>query len=264
MIDAIVTTALRQQHIIEGAALKLSLEWNLPYVKRGKNSINSFYKRYNVSNIIIIDHELNLILHNKEYEPIKYHPGMSIIRIKRLKAGNNDSMVDLLQLKSEDTVLDCTLGLSSDAIVAQYVAKNGQVTGLESNKLLALFTHYGLQNYNIDDKDIEAAMRKIQVINSDYNEFLEKAADNSFDYVYFDPMFRNTVETSNSMQVFKSHCCKKPLNENAVKNARRIARKMIILKERTYSQEFSRLGFKTIYRPNSSFSYGVIEIGGFI
>jgi hypothetical protein len=264
MIDAIVTTALRQQHMIEVEAIKLSAEWNIPYVKRGKSSINSLYNRYGVSNIMIIDHEFNLILHKKEYEPIKYHPGMSIIRIKRLKAGNNDPMIDILKLKSGDTILDCTLGLSSDAILAQYVAQNGQVTGLESNKLLALFTHYGLQNYHIDDKDIQAAMKRIQVINCDYNDFLENAPDNSFDYVYFDPMFRNTVENSNSMQVFKSHCCNEPLNEQAVKNARRIARKMIILKERTYSQEFSRLGFKRKCRPNSSFSYGIIEIGGVI
>ena len=260
MIDALITTASRQQGMLEKEAMRISEDWDIPYVRRGKASIKSFFAKYGVTNIAVLDYQMNVILYREDQEPIKYHPGMSTIRIKRLQVGNNDPMVELLQLGKNDTLLDCTLGMASDAIVAQYIASGGQVTGLETNRLLALFTARGLKTYIADDLTVQEAMNRIKVVHADYNRFLAEAADNAYDYVYFDPMFRSTVESSSSMQFFKSHCCDQPVSIEAVREAKRVAKKMVVLKERTYSREFKRLGFEAMIRPNSSFSYGIIRL----
>ncbi len=262
MIDAIITTAARQQHILESEAIQLAREWDIPYVKRNNRSVDSLFPEYQVTNVAVLDYQANITLHKQDQEPIKYHPGMSTIRIKRLQDGNNDPMVDILNLLPDDTLLDCTLGLASDAIVAQYVASDGQVIGLEADPLVAMFTKKGLQTYQAEQEVMQNAMRKIEVIHADYNQFLADAPDRSYDFVYFDPMFRKTVDESRSMQFLKVHCCNEPVTEQAVRDAMRVARKMVVLKERTYSREFKILGFTPTIRPNSSFSYGIIRLEG--
>lgn len=260
--EAIITTASRQQKELEPLANQLSSQWQLPFIPRGRHSVTYFYTEYGVSNVFVIDHLNNVTWHKKGEESIKYHPGMSIIRIKRLKSGNNDSMIDLLNLQPTDVILDCTLGLASDAIVAQYVAYDGQVVGLEADRLLAQFTQHGLKHYPEQDEITKQAMLKIKVIHGNYTDFLKSAEDKSFDYVYFDPMFRRSINASETMQVLKTRCCNDPLNLESVEQAIRVARKKVILKETNYSKEFTRVGFKQIFRPNSSFSYGIIDVEG--
>ena len=41
-------------------------------------------------------------------------------------------------------------------------------------------------------------MDNITVINQDYLSFLKEQEDNSFDVIYFDPMFRHTLTDSKS------------------------------------------------------------------
>ncbi|OEF96007.1 class I SAM-dependent methyltransferase [Desulfuribacillus alkaliarsenatis] len=262
MDDVIITTASRQQIDLEPVAREIATEWNIPYVKRKKHSVQSFNSRYNVDNVLVLDHQKNIIWHN-QHGAIKYHPGMALIRIKRLISGNNDSMIDLLDIKDDSIILDCTLGLASDAIVAQYVAKEGQVIGLEAERLLALFIKRGLTVYDEDiDSQIKQAMTKIKVIHMNYNEYLQQAPDKSFDIVYFDPMFRDGISLSPNMQMIKTRCCNDAIPIETIEQAVRVARKKVVLKETTYSNEFKRLGFKQIIRPNSSFTYGIIDVEG--
>jgi hypothetical protein len=49
------------------------------------------------------------------------------------------------------------------------------------------------------------------------------------------------------------------LSRDAVKEALRVCRRKVMMKERNDSTEFDRLGFRRLNRPNSSITYGVIE-----
>src|SRR5690606_13208049 len=61
-----------------------------------------------------------------------YHPGMGRSRIRRLRKGGTDVMVTAMGLERGQRVLDCTLGLGSDAGVASYVVgEEGAVVGWE-------------------------------------------------------------------------------------------------------------------------------------
>ena len=44
-----------------------------------------------------------------------------MFRVKRLMRGEHDPFVQATQLESGMTVLDCTLGMASDSIVASYM-----------------------------------------------------------------------------------------------------------------------------------------------
>src|SRR5690606_34202423 len=50
-----------------------------------------------------------------------YRPGMGRARIRRVRRGGTDIMVAAMDLQRGQRVLDCTLGLGSDASVASYV-----------------------------------------------------------------------------------------------------------------------------------------------
>ncbi|MFZ7944193.1 hypothetical protein [Neobacillus sp. 19] len=78
--------------------------------------------------------------------PFFFHPNSAMFRIKRLLSGENDPFADAAQLTEGMTILDCTLGLASDAIVASFlVGKGGHVTGLEGHKYLAYIVQEGLK-----------------------------------------------------------------------------------------------------------------------
>ena len=58
-------------------------------------------------------------------------------------------------------------------------------------------------SYQTDDKQLEKAMRSIKTIKSDSLSFLKSQADHSFDIVYVDPMFSETIKESENLQAIK-------------------------------------------------------------
>ncbi|MGZ4112572.1 MAG: class I SAM-dependent methyltransferase, partial [Tumebacillaceae bacterium] len=91
---------------------------------------------------------------------------------------------------------------------------------------------------------------------------LRAQPDRSVDVIYFDPMFRRTVQKSDAIEPLRLLGDDSPLSLEAVEEAKRVARRCIVLKERWYSQEFERLGFRLPRKSSGSTNYGVIEIGG--
>lgn len=52
---------------------------------------------------------------------LKYHPSMGVPRIRNLKRGGTDHLVQACRLRPGMRVLDCTLGLAADAAVASFI-----------------------------------------------------------------------------------------------------------------------------------------------
>lgn len=104
-------------------------------------------------------------------------------------------------------------------------------------------------------------MKNIKVINNDYNEYLKKQEDNSIDVIYLDPMFKEPIKESNSINSFRELTNKKLLNENILKEALRVCKKRVVIKERKGSNEFERLGIKDIIgrSRDGEVSYGMIK-----
>jgi 16S rRNA (guanine1516-N2)-methyltransferase len=189
-----------------------------------------------------------------------FHPNLSIVRLKQWFKGENDAMVRVAGLREGDHVLDCTLGMGSDAIVASFVTgESGRVVGLESEPLLAQMVADGLCNYVSGRPAIDMAMRRIEVINCNYRTYLAQSESDSFDVVVFDPMFRQTVYRSKAMQMLKPLANPNAVDPESVEHAMRVAKRRVLLKERCNSDEFARLGFTVVHR-SSSYAWGVIEL----
>nr|WP_240353808.1 class I SAM-dependent methyltransferase [Cohnella algarum] len=193
--------------------------------------------------------------------PLFYHPSMAFIRVKRLRDGGTDALVEAANAKEGDAVLDCTAGLGADSLVLSYaVGEKGRVTALEASRLLHVIVREGLREYDSELADVNAAMRRIDAVCADHLEYMSAMPDKSVDIVYFDPMFTVPVEAASSLAPLRAYAKDEPLAEEALRQARRVARKRIVLKEHRESGQFARLGIRLVRPSGAAIAYGVISI----
>lgn len=259
MSRTIVTTTHKPDEASIGYAKKIANELKVMFVERERRSLSDLREQYNCENVLVVKN-LSLVLHT-ELGEYSFHPSMSVPRIKAIREGKTDHMVEAMSLREGDMVLDCTLGLGSDAIVASFVTgSNGNVVGLESAPELAYMVKKGMTEYEGERKALKDVMNRVNVICTDYLSFLREQPDKSFDIVYFDPMFRFPRARSSSMKPLRSLVNSEPVSLEAVKEAIRVARKRVVLKENWFSKEFERLGFtKAAGGRYSPVAFGIIE-----
>jgi 16S rRNA (guanine1516-N2)-methyltransferase len=189
-----------------------------------------------------------------------FHPSMAYVRLKRLLHGEADVMLSIAKIQSGETILDCTAGMASDSIVFSHaIGSSGKVIALESTPALAFLVQQGLQNYQSVMQPLVEAMRRINIVNTDHLSYLQKLPDQSVDVVYFDPMFRKRVVDANVLDPIRLAVNNEPLHLDAIVEAKRVARRLVMLKELKDSPEFARLGFKLARKPSGKIAYGVIE-----
>lgn len=264
-LHAIVTTVRRGQRYTEAnraLAARTAKSLGILNVPRGNDSLEELRSTYGVDAVLVARQGL-LTLVTAEGE-LFFHPGMAHLRIKNLLLGHGDHLVRALGLTEGLHVLDCTLGTGADAIVESFaVGESGRVTALESNALIAAVIADGLAHALGDNYEMHAAMRRIQVHHADALTFLRTAAEDSYDVVYFDPMFRRPLHESAGMNALRGLADPRALTEETIAEARRVARCRVVMKERRESAEFARLGFTEITGGRySRIAYGVMELGG--
>lgn len=259
-MDLLVTTIQSPSCIIEEGARQIATTLQVPFIPRDRHSLSALKKIYQVDNIVVITKN-GPIVHTLGGEYF-FHLNMAELRIKNLLNGKNDHMITAMSLTAGMSVLDCTLGLATDAVVASFiVGQTGKVIGLEASPILALIASYGLQHFTHDEEDITKALRRIQVIPKHCYEVLRSLPDNSFDIVFFDPMFRQPIYSSSNLKPLRYLADNSPITESALSEACRVASKRVVIKETSHNNEFERLGITTTYGGKySSIQYGVIKV----
>lgn len=260
LANSIITTSNSAHNDTVAVANELAKTLGLKYIPRERLSFNELKEKTGMENMLIVtDKRIYLKTGQGDFF---FHPNMARVRIKSMDAGKTDLLVTATGVQSSDMILDCTLGFAADAIVFSYlVGTGGHVVGIESEPLIAELTRRGLQHYDWGDSLINAALKRIKVITADHTDYLRQLPDRSFDIVYFDPMFRQPVYRSNAIQPLRIIANASPLTELVINEAKRVARRRVVLKERHASTEFARLGFKHILGGKSSYlAFGYIEI----
>ena len=259
MTRFIVTTTRKPDAASETFAEELSLRLGRKFVRREDFSFEALRKIHGVENILLVKkNSLSVLTAEGE---LFFHPNTAHLRIKNLRGGEGDRLIDALKISEGSKVLDCTLGLGSDAVVESFiVGAAGRVVALEVNPLIFTVVSHGLKNFSEDSPPILEAMRRVEVIHADCKDFLKTCAENSFDAVYFDPMFRRPIQKSSGLNPIRPLADNRPLTEEIIREARRVAKFRVVMKEHSGSTEFERLGFKILGGGKySSVAFGVIE-----
>ena len=257
--NLIVTTGAKMESANVLLAEDMARRLSACYVERGRDSLTSLRRKYHVAYILIVRHgELFLAMPEGEFF---FHPSMAHVRVKNLRQGRPDHFVEAVGLRAGMSVLDCTLGLGADAIVASYVTgAEGNVRALESRPLIAEIVSFGLSHPR-ETGPMGEAMRRIRVIAADYGDFLYRQPDKSADVVYFDPMFRQPLWDSVGLRPLRSLADGRPLEKEVLQEACRVARQRVVMKESHNSGEFARLGFSLFAGGKySRIRYGIMEV----
>ncbi len=235
-------------------------ESEFPFVARQRKSLELLMQENQVDGVIVWEKQGPVLY--VENEKFFFHPSMAKNRIAfNRKMNTTDLMIQACQLKKGDSFLDCTLGLGADSIVAAYFSETGRITGLEHQTTVAYVIRWGMKLYTSRMPWLQEAIHRIEIFNQDYRDYLLKQADNSYDIVYFDPMFQKPLLKSQAISPLRKLADHDPLQLQFVKEACRVARKRVVMKELSTGEELERLGF-TIQAgsKHNKVAYGIIDV----
>ena len=240
-------------------ARQMAEKLGVPFAERGNISLAAIRERYDTLFVMVVKERLVVDTPDGE---LYFHPGMAHLRLKNLRRGEGDHLLRALDIAEGARVLDCTLGMGADAIVESFgVGETGEIVALEKNPVVAALIEHGLQTSEGEHPTTVAAMRRVRVVCADYLEFLRAQPDASFDAVYFDPMFRHPFTESAGIHPLRLLADPRPVPPEAIREARRVARRRVVLKESSKSEEFARLGFIEFEGGKySNVRYGVMRI----
>ncbi len=255
----IATTSLSTSTVNEDFKEFLQ-ESMIEFVPRRGKSLQVLTRDNNAEGVIVWKTEGPVLYTGNE--KFFFHPSMAKNRITSFrKFGNIDPLIRACDLQKDYSFLDCTLGLGADAIVASYFLPGGSIVGVEVSTPIAYVIKWGMKLYNSKMPWLNKAIQMIKVENCDHRTYLQQMEDNSFDIVYFDPMFRKPLMKSQAISPLRLVANHNPLEKDIIEEACRVAKKRVVMKEMVSSLEFERLGFtKLVSSPNNKIGMGVIEV----
>jgi 16S rRNA (guanine1516-N2)-methyltransferase len=228
-----VTSMASPPHVM--IARERAAAWGLPWLERPRNSSLEPLLAHATALLIFGGDGLTL---RDAFGTLRFSPGMAQLRIKRLDAGfEEDMLLRLGELRGGDRLLDCTFGLGADALVsARAVGVAGRVVAIEKS----------LPLYALAAQELEApwaeGFAKIDVRHGDSAEQLAQLPAKSFDVVLFDPMFGRPNKSSNAFAMLRRYADDAPLTAEMLADARRVARRWVVIKGSRYSKDFKKLG----------------------
>lgn len=227
-----VTIGLNGSPNLPAMAKKWAADLNVPYfIRPEKGTLKEMLAHNDIDALIVATNKGPQVFSCEG--TLFFHPGMAALRLKKLVQGEKDNFAEALDLQRGMKVLDCTMGLAGDAIIASHICGNeGRIVALEASIPIRFIVSRGLQSYQDSDEQLVSAMRRIETIQTNAADYLKRMPDDSFDAVYFDPMFRHPVNSSASMVPLRPIAYDEPLEKDIIEQALRVA-PVVVVKERS-------------------------------
>ncbi|RJS17659.1 protein-L-isoD(D-D) O-methyltransferase [Corallococcus sp. H22C18031201] len=237
VIPLAVTTSAKKDAELERDARAVARRWGLPFLPRKpKEGIAPWLGTKAAALLVVGGDGVTL------WEPegtFGFHAGMAHLRRMRFREGaRDDAFVRSAELRPGDSVLDCTLGLGQDALMASLaVGPTGRVVGLEKSPALCVVAGEGLRRYPRGDDSCA-----IDVQNVDAHAYLKTQPSGAFDVVFFDPMFAKPKKAQPAFEVLRRFADHSPLTPEALEEGRRVARRWVVVKGAKHSDDLQKLG----------------------
>jgi 16S rRNA (guanine1516-N2)-methyltransferase len=240
VIPLAVTVTSKQRGRQLPAAKAKAEEWGLPFFSFDRAEGIPLQERIGtIAHAFLVLGGDGWTLHDA-HGSLYFSPGTAALRVRRIGTPKQDEdvLIRLCELKPGDSVLDGTLGLGADSLIcAKVVGPKGRVIGVEASLPLFALVSEGLRRAPPfpDSATIEAhhgtALKVLKTLES-----------RSLDCVVFDPMFDLPKASTPSFDMLRTYACHDPLDEQTLAEARRVARRWVVVKGGRYGQEFERLG----------------------
>jgi 16S rRNA (guanine1516-N2)-methyltransferase len=235
-----VTTSGQPEPGLEALARARAQEWGLPYLPRRAKTPLSPLLGPQADALLVFGRE-GVVLWDAQGH-VGFHAGLAHLRRQRLDSGEGDTLVRVAALAEGDRVLDCTLGLAQDALVAaRAVGPTGQVVGVEKSLALYALVSEGLRRYDVGPRSC-----RVEARHADAHEVLQGLPERAFDVVLFDPMFERPTRAQPAFAVLRRYASHAPLTPALLAEARRVARRWVVVKGARHSRDLSKLGLEPL------------------
>lgn len=257
--DGFVTTSSKASQDIKNKGRRLAEKWSLPFIVRRKQAVVKLMREHGGPVYVVTATRIEVYM-KEESQPFFFHPNAAMFRAKRWLYHQDDPFVVACDLQEGDILVDATIGLGSDAQLASLtIGEQGMVIGLEASEVIFSLVEEGLQSYESSLAPLNEAMRRIRVVHTNAEIWLEKQPNASVDVIYFDPMFQQEVQ-SDGIEALKQFSSHEEISEKVIMQAIRVAKKRVVLKDHFKSNRFALYGFHVQVRPSSIFHYGIIDL----
>jgi hypothetical protein len=245
----LAVTTPRDARPADAAAARAAAERHgIEAVERGHRSLASVAAACGADALLVVGPRRVALWIDGAERP--WRAGMGELRLKRLLDGERstrDAFLEAAGLRAGDAVLDATLGLGMDALVAAGAAgPTGRVLGVEHSRALAALTAEGLARHR------SPAARRVEVLAGDAAEVLAALPERSFDVVVFDPMFRDARAQGPAFDLVRRLGDARPLAPETLARARRVARRCVVVKDGTPGWDLARLGLTPLPSPRGA------------
>ncbi len=233
----------------------------LPFVSRRDRSIAELFRTEPFRHLLVWPVQGQPSLHRRGGGlPLSYHPGMALVRIKRLcEDSRDDRLLALADVRPGDRILDCTAGLGSDAVVLSHaIGPQGSCTALEVRPEIAQLLAIGRVTYESGVPAFDTALRRLDVRCAPFRSALAVLPDDSYDIVYFDPMFDAPVEGSHSLQRMRDFAELSSVTQSDLAQALRVARRVVVVKGRGDSAWWREWRIPHVDRKSGKVAYGLL------
>lgn len=247
--NIIVTTSVKTSDDLIKLAQKHATNLELKFYYRNKRTIKELLTIFD-GILVIYKNKISYFENDTE---LFFHLDTTALKLKN---SDNEPLNELIP--NPCTVLDCTMGLASDSIILSYYGNS--VTALEKDKIIHYIVNNGLKNYHVTDDKISTAMKSISTHNIDSLSYLKNCKEDSFDVIYFDPMFSHNIKESTNLSGIENLADYNFPTKLFLEEARRVAKKRIIVKAHFRDNIFEKYNFNRIIRKNTKFHYGYIDI----
>lgn len=177
----------------------------------------------------------------------RWSGGMADLRIHRLHTGipQPDHVLLAGEVRPGDAVLDGTLGRGHDALVLEQAG--AKVTGVEKSLPLYAWTSLGLAQRG----------STVRCLHGDARDVLRGLPDGAFDVVFFDPMFSKRAHHEAGFSLVRRHGEPAPLDAATLGEARRVARRWVVVKAAPGAADLWRLGLEVVeFKRNAELRFG--------
>ncbi|GLZ46947.1 hypothetical protein Acsp06_31320 [Actinomycetospora sp. NBRC 106375] len=219
----VVTTSKSASDAVRAEARRVADTWGLPLVERGKASVATV--RGDATTALVCTEE-GWVAESARGR-LAFHQGTAAKRLRALRHGQTDPLVRAGELTPGDHVLDATLGLGRDALVAAWaVGRDGAVIGIEADFVLALLATEGFAG-----PIPRAGSAPVEVRRGDSRQVLAAmaAAGEGVDVVLLDPMFGGPRASDTGFTLAREHTVPTPLDPEWVALARAVARRWVVV-----------------------------------
>jgi 16S rRNA (guanine1516-N2)-methyltransferase len=234
-----VTTSGKPEDSLVARARAAARAWGLPFIpRRKKEPIHPLLE--SAAEALIVFEREGVSLWDGEGS-FSFNPGMAHLRRLRILSGQrDDAFIRVAELRAGDHVLDCTLGLGQDALVAALVVgPSGRVVALEKSFPLYAVVSEGLEAYDYGPESC-----RVETVHADSHAYLRSLPSGSFDIVFFDPMFEKPKKSQPAFEMLRRFAEHAPLTPETLEEARRVARRWVVVKGAKYSEDLKKLGLE--------------------